>query len=238
MKITYIYHSCFVVELNSVQLIFDYYKGKLNKLSPNKPVYFFASHKHQDHFTMELFRLLNDSYSKKYILGSDIRLNAKYLERNGYKASILEDIYRVKKYDEIVMDGMLKIRTIESTDMGVAFIIEAEGKKIYHAGDLNPWCFDLNTEEENNLQIDRYLKQIEKIKDEHFDIAFLPLDYRLGKFSHLGIDYFMKMTDCDHVFPMHMWRHYKLCDKCLQSSLAEYKDRFIKISGENEEWVF
>ena len=38
--------------------------------------------------------------------------------------------------------GNLKIRTLKSTDLGVAFMVETEGRRIYHAGDLNRWQWE------------------------------------------------------------------------------------------------
>ena len=39
-----------------------------------------------------------------------------------------------------LMNGQLLIRTLHSTDFGVAFLVRFHGKWIYHAGDLNWWC--------------------------------------------------------------------------------------------------
>mgnify|MGYP000370425735 FL=1 len=50
MQITRIFHSGFLVETARRYFIFDYYKGELPKLNPDKPVYVFASHGHQDHY--------------------------------------------------------------------------------------------------------------------------------------------------------------------------------------------
>src|SRR3712207_9048157 len=45
--------------------------------------------------------------------------------------------------------GEIKVSTLESTDLGIAVIIEADGKRIYHSGDLNWWTWHgYETEEE------------------------------------------------------------------------------------------
>ena len=49
MKVTYIYHSCFLVETSDFYCLFDYYRGTLPTLEKNKPVYVFSSHGHGDH---------------------------------------------------------------------------------------------------------------------------------------------------------------------------------------------
>ena len=58
MQITRIFHSGFLVETAKRYFIFDYYKGELPKLNPDKPVYVFASHGHQDHYEPKVFELL------------------------------------------------------------------------------------------------------------------------------------------------------------------------------------
>ena len=50
MKVTYIQHSGFMVELEECVLVFDYYKGLLPSVSKDKKLYVFSSHHHHDHF--------------------------------------------------------------------------------------------------------------------------------------------------------------------------------------------
>lgn len=64
MKVIFVHHSCFVVEMEDVVLIFDYFEGNrvtgytftgvLPVFDKDKSIYFFASHKHQDHFDMNI----------------------------------------------------------------------------------------------------------------------------------------------------------------------------------------
>lgn len=72
MKITYIYHSGFTVELEKSILIFDYYKGELEKFDPNKQIYVFSSHGHPDHFNKDIFNLSKTYKNVTYILSHDI----------------------------------------------------------------------------------------------------------------------------------------------------------------------
>ena len=57
MKITYIGHSGFAVELAGCALLFDYYEGTLPAFNSEKPLYVFSSHAHRDHFNFDIFRL-------------------------------------------------------------------------------------------------------------------------------------------------------------------------------------
>ena len=55
MKITYIHHSSFSVELDNTILLFDYFKGNLPSFDKNKKLYVFSSHSHHDHFDESIF---------------------------------------------------------------------------------------------------------------------------------------------------------------------------------------
>ena len=55
VDIYFLHHSGFVLELEKVILVFDYYLDPLKRLEErlektDKPVYFFVSHVHGDHF--------------------------------------------------------------------------------------------------------------------------------------------------------------------------------------------
>ena len=238
MKVTYIYHSCFVIELEQSILIFDYFKGTLPVFPIDKHIYFFASHKHQDHFNMNIFGLLPDTYDVTFVLANDIKLNERYLERNSYSSSIKEKIVSIGKNMEMELDNRLHIETLKSTDEGVAFIIGTEDKLIYHAGDLNWWHWEGESTTFNLYQERTYSEQLQKISGREFDAAFIPLDYRLGSAAEWGMVKFLETVSAKVVFPMHLWEHYELVDSCLQKgSLAKYKELVVPIKRENESWI-
>ena len=51
---------------------------------------------------------------------------------------------------EIELDGM-KIRTLRSTDEGVAFFVRFKEMTIFHAGDLNWWHWEDESEAYNEM---------------------------------------------------------------------------------------
>ena len=83
MIVTFVHHSCFVVEMNERVLIFDYFRdgrvkgyqftGVLPEFDSEKPVYVFASHFHQDHFDVEILKWAEKYAKIHYILSKDIR---------------------------------------------------------------------------------------------------------------------------------------------------------------------
>lgn len=223
MKITYIHHSCFSVELDKSILLFDYFKGDLPKFDKNKKLYVFSSHQHYDHFSSVIFNLEKEYENVKYILSNDISCRK---SENTVFVGVNKDI----EVDE------LRIRTLESTDLGVAFLINVEGKNIYHAGDLNWWHWEgENTDAQNKDAGDRFKHEMKKLKGKKVDVAFLPLDSRQGKQFYLGFNEFMNMTNTKYAFPMHFWRTYRIIDQLKEMDIASsYKDRVVSINKENE----
>ena len=74
MKVTYIFHSSFAVELEENVLIFDYYgEGDLPRIPDGKKVWFLNSHAHQDHFQRKILELKAVFPDAEYILSRDIR---------------------------------------------------------------------------------------------------------------------------------------------------------------------
>lgn len=83
MKITYIHHSSFSVELERSVLLFDYFEGEIPEFDPEKSVYVFASHKHHDHYDKKIFELAERYPHILFILSGDICMNSKYMDRIG-----------------------------------------------------------------------------------------------------------------------------------------------------------
>ena len=237
MKVTYLYHSGFAVELEKHIFVFDYMKGKLPDWDGRKEIIFFASHKHPDHFVMDIFQRFGKYENLRYVLGSDIKLSDKYLECNGVDPCVKTVITNAGKNRTLEL-GDVKIETLRSTDEGVAFIVCTEGKTIYHAGDLNWWHWEGEADSWNTQMEKDYKKEISLIDGRHFDVAFVPLDPRLEWAYGLGMQEFLEHTDTDHVFPMHMWDDYRTIDKYKKSDKGrQYADKVMEISRPGQEYA-
>ena len=78
-------------------------------------------------------------------------------------------------------------------------------------------------------------EEIHKLKNIRIDVAFVPLDPRQEEQYYWGLDYFMKHTDTELVFPMHMWGHYEVYEKLMNNPQAEsYKEHVmhVKVPGQ------
>lgn len=220
MKVLFLSHSGFFIEYQECVLIFDYYEGTIPEISSEKQIYVFASHAHYDHFQKKIFEWVRDYQNITYILSDDIT-----------EKGSADRIISVAPRQVICVDD-LKIQTFRSTDEGVAFLVHVKDKVIYHAGDLNWWHWEEESDAYNEMMRRKYQNEIGKIPSEKIDLAFVPLDPRQGEQDFWGLDYFMKHTDTRYVFPMHMWGKYDVYDKLMKNpKTIEYKNRVMRITG-------
>lgn len=220
MKITYIYHSGFLVETNDCYYLFDYYKGKLPPLQTDKPILVFASHVHRDHYNREVFPLLKDMGMQHItaILSKDIH-PWKYPEN--------VDAVKVFAHQRYELPGNTTLETLLSTDAGVAFLVHCPEGTIYHAGDLNDWVWEGLPEERNRQITGSYRHEIDLLKDVQIDVAFIPLDPRQEKHYARGMLYFLQKVNVGKVYPMHYWDKPEIIEQFLQ----EYPEYEGKIEG-------
>lgn len=213
MLITYIGHSGFLAELKQSLLLFDYYEGPLPEAFPEKNLFVFASHRHPDHFNPEIFRLAEGRETPTFfILSDDI------WERRVPKERLAKTL-RLKPDADISFEG-LEIRTLKSTDEGVAFLIRTEGKTIYHAGDLNDWRWPGEPESFNLKMQSDFQNCLEPLRGMEMDAAFIPLDPRQEAYYSLGFDYFLSLTAWEkgrtRIYPMHCWEDYSVIGRWLK----------------------
>lgn len=234
VKVTYISHSCFAVELEHSVLVFDYYQGELPLWDPDKTVYVFVSHRHYDHFCKEIFEW-KERYPKiRYILSDDISEQA-------YEACEISgcNLTRISP-NRTEMIGACVIETFCSTDEGVAFLVSCEGMLFYHAGDLNWWHWEEESESYNETMKENYQSEIRKLKEalegRTIDVAFLVLDPRQEEAYALGIEYFLSEIQVWSVVPMHLWEDYALAKQYVETyGQTHEKTKFWCVSGEGEE---
>lgn len=207
MKITYLGHSGFLVETGEYYLLFDYYTGKLPVFSPEKSLTVFVSHSHQDHYNKAIFGIDSGHFPITYVLSKDIR------RKQAEELMKKENRLLFVKAHEIceLYGGQMRIETLRSTDAGVAYIITLTGKdgktcRIYHAGDLNLWKWEGESKAHNNNMEANYRREMELLKGQHFDAAFVPLDPRLEQFAFDGMDIFLEKASAAALFPMHFWK--------------------------------
>jgi len=204
--VTYLGHSAWIVESPNEFLIFDYDKPPseggpvdLSKLQ-GKPVYFFSSHRHGDHYSARLNEAASRYAHMKFITG-------------GFKSKYNNSI-AIQPRHSLDLPGVT-VTAADSTDAGVCFLTQSPGLTVFHSGDLANWPDNEET------PVD-YFKEIDYIasKAKSVDIAFIPVTTFDGYQDQClleGAVYAVKKLNPAFVFPMHAnGREY------LYKSFAEY----------------
>lgn len=235
MRVIYLDHSGFLVELDTVCLLFDWWKGELPPL-PDKPLTVFASHRHSDHFQPEIFHLDDGSREVRFILGKDIKLSAHNLEKWGVSPETAGKCIRAGRDETISLSGV-EILALPSTDSGAAFLVRADGKTVYHAGDLNWWHWDEDSlADRRNMEVN-FKRYLEPLRGQRLDLAFVPLDARLGDAFGLGFRYLMRLADVCRIFPMHQWEDYGATARFLTEN-REFSHQVILVEKPGQSWEF
>lgn len=216
MKVTHLYHSGCLIELEHHLLLFDYDQGELH-LNPHKPLYIFVSHQHDDHYNPAIFQIQHDKIT--YIFSDTVPCHHQvhYLAAN-----------QTNRIDD------LDIQTFLSTDEGCAFLVRIENRTIYHAGDLNWWHWEGEPQSDNDYQKKTYQQQI-KLIQEKIDLACVVVDIRQEKDYLKGLAYFLKHVRSQYILPIHYFGHYETTQLLLSETLDNpYHAHILPVTHRNQ----
>ena len=221
MRVTYLGHSGFLLEMEDALLLFDYYQGSLPEMDPEKTLFVFVSHVHYDHYNPDILKLRRQRQNIWYLFSDDVPMPDEQ-----------KQVIRLSPEEERRVNG-IRVRTLPSTDEGVAFWIEYQGIVIYHAGDLNWWHWN-GEPDAFNADIEKsYTTEINRLKGEKIDVAFVPADLRLQDKYFWAVNYFLKTVGAKRLFPMHFWGRFDVCTMLRQLG---YGETIAEITQENEKF--
>lgn len=237
MTITYIYHSCYLLEFDDFSVIFDFYKDakrddgrfwvKDYLLEKKGSLYVFCTHSHSDHFNPEILEWQKQKADIKYIFSSEVRENKSFNE--GVSVIYLN---KLQTYE----DEYLRVKAYGSTDAGASFLINVDGKRFFHAGDLNNWHWNEEVpKQEAATYENNYLCQLELVAEgiEEIFVLMFPVDPRLGKDYMLGAQQFISRIPVANFLPMHFGDHYDRAN-AFADMAAQYDCRMLRIEKKGQ----
>ena len=239
-RIWYLHHSGFAVETDKNYFIFDYYNDEpvgegrnldngvvsVRHLDENKNIYVFVSHAHADHFNKVILEWRKERPDIRYIFSDDVYIDHKH-----------HNYYFLPPYQELKLDDV-RIRTFGSTDVGVSFLVEADGISIFHAGDLNCWYWYYeSTEDELKQDKQSFENEMEKIKGQKVDIAFFPVDPRLKEYYHMGGEYFINNMKPKLFVPMRFWDQYGITQE-FADKVKDLQTRVATLSHRGQQIIY
>lgn len=212
MTVTYIYHSCYLLEFECFSVLVDFYKDvrradgywwiKDYFLHKKEDVYVLCTHSHHDHFNPEILSWQKRKPNLRYIFSKELLDSKKTAKENALYLDKL-DTYK---------DENLSIKAFGSTDIGHSFLIETDNKSIFHAGDLNNWHWAEEVEKEEALTYENnFLCELELLSERtnNLYLAIFPIDPRLGRNYMRGAQQFVSRIATDYFLPMHFGEHYE-----------------------------
>ena len=200
LLITHYYHSGFSVASKRTLAVFDYWRGEHGELPPEmqlnpeklkqfENVFVFISHEHVDHLDPVVFSW-NEAGNVSYIVSSDMPVGTRGK--------------RMAPGDTLKLSDELSVTAFDSTDLGVSFLADFCGIRVFHAGDLNFWHWrEESTMQEIEEADAEFRKAVQPISREKIDIAFFPVDPRQGNMFEAGANYFILTVKPRILVPMH-----------------------------------
>lgn len=236
-RLTYIYHDCFMLETGAADFVFDFFKdplagsdGKplfLRRRDRDKPLYVMVSHHHKDHYDRSIFGWQKEYPAVRYVISRDVARHARHILTPGsvYAGPRPEmSSVKIMSPGDTLQDGDVLIRAFGSTDIGNSWVVETDGLRVFHAGDLNAWIWkDESTEPEVRAAVRDFeviLGQIEAVCP-RIDLAMFPVDSRIGRDYWTGARIFLERMPVGVFVPMHF---------CLAESGPELTGRRLDAS--------
>jgi len=231
MKVWYLYHSGFAVQTDGHFLIFDYWRSRpkgegleSGVIDPSalrdKDVVVFVSHSHGDHYNRRVFEWRQEIPKLRFIFSDDVRTS--------------EDVIRLGPGETLELTD-LTVNTLASNDEGVAFIVDVDGLRIVHAGDLNWWHWEGEPDDDNVGMEKSYKTEIDRLIGKTCDLAFIPVNPRLEEQYAWAIDYFMRTVDVRYAAPMHFGNDPSVVSRLLEDPISlEYRDRILGFTKRGE----
>lgn len=189
MQVVYHAHSGFSVRTDKRLLIFDYLGEGLNAPEKEERAIAFVSHSHGDHFHPSVIEWMKEG-RVQLVTGDDVQAGGLCMAE-GERAEI---------------DGA-EIEAFGSTDQGVSFLVHADGVSIFHAGDLNFWHWKNESDDEYVREAEKAFERVmNTLRGRRIDLAFFPVDPRMGEGHEEGALRFVKYMKPAHFVPMHFWQ--------------------------------
>lgn len=192
MQITYIGHSGISLRTPTAAMVWDYYIGQepVEILRDAPRALAFVSHSHSDHFVPRIFGWRDAVPGLGYILSADVSAPG---------------VPAVSMVPGDVWEGDgFRVRAFGSTDEGCSFLVETDGFRIFHAGDLNLWHWPLeSTREEIDGAYADFDAALAPLAGESIDVAFFPVDPRMGADYDAGARIFLERIAPRYFVPIH-----------------------------------
>ncbi len=199
-SVRYHHHSGFSVQVDSTLLVFDYWEGESRELPPVarltadsfkafSQVFVFVTHAHPDHLDQTIYTWMEGN-PVTYVVASDTPI--------GIRGK------RLAAGDSLLLAPGVRVTAYGSTDMGVSYLVDIGGLRIFHAGDLNLWHWrEESTLREIEAAEKAFEEAVKPLIGQRIDLCMFPVDPRMGAMFDAGANYFILSVKPRLLLPMH-----------------------------------
>lgn len=214
-KILLLKHSGVLFETDHYQVFVDVISDVKDYLNTDKKVFWLVSHAHGDHYEPKVFPSGN---WVNFILSDDVNANF-----------IKNEVTYVAKNQMHLIDG-LRLRTFDSTDCGVAFLVECDGKSFFHSGDLNWWHWSSATAAQQHSEAVAYKQIINQVINYKIDFACVPVDPRLESAMAWAANYFISVNLEAKVVPIHFGKSFESVENFINQLNEDERSRYLLLA--------
>lgn len=238
MTITFIYHSCYLIEFDGFSVIFDYYRDvprgdgsnwvKDYLLNKEEDLYVLCSHSHSDHFNPDILNWKQRKENITYIFSDELK-----------KSGATDANAHYLKKEDVFADHRLKIKAFGSTDIGCSFLLSCNDRLFFHAGDLNNWHWNEEVGKAEALTYENnFLCELELLAEDvdHLYLAMFPVDPRLGNDYMRGAEQFVSRIETAYFLPMHFKEAYEKAN-CFSGIAAQYGCRYLSVNKSGQTFL-
>ncbi len=204
ISVVSIHHDCFILEFAKRTVLFDYpapehlppeAAAAARTLLRGKDVLAMISHSHPDHFDPAIGDALAETASARFVVSDDVV--------DMFPDALPDDPGRlcVMEPDQEARFAGLRIRTLESDDLGVAYMAEGDGLRFHFGGDLALWDWEGLPGAARAVARSRYETALSAIAAFKPDLAFANADPRLASLA--GGPLFLATVKPRVFVPMH-----------------------------------
>lgn len=203
MDITYIHHDCFVVRHAGRVLLFDYPRPShlpgeaAQKAAPllcGADLMVFFSHGHPDHFDPNILAVTEGAARRRFVVSDDVA--------DMFPDSLPPDAVIMEPDQTRQVEGF-SVSTLESNDLGVAYLIETPERRIYFGGDLAQWDWPTLPEPARAETCRFFTAALARVAAFAPDVAFTNCDFRLDSLG--GVVALAQAVHPGLLIPMHLF---------------------------------
>ncbi|NLW54331.1 MAG: hypothetical protein GXY99_05490 [Clostridiaceae bacterium] len=219
-KLYLLEHSGFLLELEDLILVFDYYRDPAGILDTyavsSKTIVFLVSHNHADHWNPKIMSFESQAPTY-YILDSSCYSESLHVAADQEQQKIFYvDPNTVLEEELSAIPSLIRLAIFASTDEGSSFLLVTTSGSYIHLGDLNDWDWqDEDSEQmeaDYNAEVSRMAASWTAITEDNtlpaearqLISAFVPVDKRLEEMAFKGALTFLEYFQPDYLVPMHL----------------------------------